>query len=217
MITDKQIAANRANAAKSTGPRTPAGKARAVRNAFTLGLTTDQLLAPSESRGSLARHATALHCHFAPATPVENLLVDRIIAASWRLRRTRIIETRVYHQRTQELDKYLQHKSSPCDPLTEVFRRTITNENCLQRLALDESRLERSLYRALKELNASKIATIKNRQIEPNSDSPQLPETPPDPPQNRPSQPNPFEPNPIPIQTHPSTPVSATLSQEPQQ
>jgi hypothetical protein len=39
MATEKQIAANRANAAKSTGPRTAAGKKRAARNSFQHGLS----------------------------------------------------------------------------------------------------------------------------------------------------------------------------------
>jgi len=39
MATEKQIAANRANAVKSTGPRSAAGKKRVSRNAFAHGLT----------------------------------------------------------------------------------------------------------------------------------------------------------------------------------
>jgi len=39
MASEKQIAANRANAKKSTGPRTPAGRAKSSRNAYRHGLS----------------------------------------------------------------------------------------------------------------------------------------------------------------------------------
>jgi hypothetical protein len=39
MATAKQVAANRANAARSTGPRTPAGREKSSRNAFRHGLS----------------------------------------------------------------------------------------------------------------------------------------------------------------------------------
>jgi hypothetical protein len=40
MATERQIAANRRNASKSTGPRSRAGKKRARHNAYQHGLTT---------------------------------------------------------------------------------------------------------------------------------------------------------------------------------
>ena len=39
MASEKQIAANRANAQKSTGPKTAAGRSKAGRNAFRHGLS----------------------------------------------------------------------------------------------------------------------------------------------------------------------------------
>ncbi|MGB5901670.1 MAG: hypothetical protein WBH00_02375 [Xanthobacteraceae bacterium] len=46
MATAKQIAANRANAKRSTGPKTAAGKARSRRNAFKHGFSVDLELTP---------------------------------------------------------------------------------------------------------------------------------------------------------------------------
>jgi hypothetical protein len=43
MATERQIAANRANAKKSTGPKTAAGKIRCSRNAFRHGLSRPML------------------------------------------------------------------------------------------------------------------------------------------------------------------------------
>ncbi len=55
MATEKQIAANRANAKRSTGPKTGAGKSRASRNAFRHGLSCPLALDSSEQVGALSR------------------------------------------------------------------------------------------------------------------------------------------------------------------
>jgi hypothetical protein len=46
MATEKQIAANRANAKKSTGPRSLAGKLKSSRNAYRHGLSSPSRLDP---------------------------------------------------------------------------------------------------------------------------------------------------------------------------
>lgn len=55
MPSDRQIAANRANARRSTGPRTTVGRLRASRNALRHGLAR-----PLPSDPALAAHVTAL-------------------------------------------------------------------------------------------------------------------------------------------------------------
>jgi hypothetical protein len=49
MATEKQIAANRANAQKSTGPKTVAGKQNSSRNAYRHGLSYPMRLDPVTS------------------------------------------------------------------------------------------------------------------------------------------------------------------------
>jgi hypothetical protein len=48
MATPAQIAANRANAQKSTGPRTAEGKAASRLNALKHGLDAESLIIPGE-------------------------------------------------------------------------------------------------------------------------------------------------------------------------
>jgi hypothetical protein len=47
MATDKQIAANQANALRSTGPKTTAGKLKSSRNAYRHGLSGEMPLDPA--------------------------------------------------------------------------------------------------------------------------------------------------------------------------
>lgn len=57
MASEKQIAANRANAKKSTGPKAPAGKLKSSSNAFRHGLSSPLPLTPAAAAkaASLAR------------------------------------------------------------------------------------------------------------------------------------------------------------------
>jgi hypothetical protein len=96
MASDKQMRANRQNARKSTGPKTPEGKAVARLNALKHGLLSQQILLPNEDEASLMQLSERLHSQLQPVGELESLLVERIVAAAWRLRRVLVVETGIY-------------------------------------------------------------------------------------------------------------------------
>ena len=70
MATTAQIAANRSNAAKSTGPLTKSGKARSSRNALRHGLTAEQVVISGEDPAAFETLQDDLYAHYQPADPV---------------------------------------------------------------------------------------------------------------------------------------------------
>ena len=87
MATPAQIKANRKNAQKSTGPRTPLGKAVASQNSTTHGLRSNRILITSDDPAEFAAHRTALLAELAPVGPMEAFLANRIVILTWHLTR----------------------------------------------------------------------------------------------------------------------------------
>jgi hypothetical protein len=87
MATPAQIAANRRNARKSTGPRTAAGKAVSSRNALRHGLAARAAIVLGEDPADLQRFRAELRAALAPKDGREELLAETAAEAAWRLRR----------------------------------------------------------------------------------------------------------------------------------
>src|ERR1700737_5632534 len=83
MATIRQITANRANATKSTGPRTPEGKSKTRFNALKSGTRSQAETIPQESEEDLKTLTAQFHQQFSPATPEECALVDIVIRNEW--------------------------------------------------------------------------------------------------------------------------------------
>jgi hypothetical protein len=96
MTSEKQAQANRRNALKSTGPKTPEGKAAVRLNANKHGLRSQEVLLPGEDEETLKELDENLRAELQPLGELENLLVDGIIAAHWRLRRLRRVEAGIF-------------------------------------------------------------------------------------------------------------------------
>jgi hypothetical protein len=96
-ISRKQLAANRSNALRSTGPRTPAGKIRSRENALRHGLTATQLLLPGETAEAFDSFRIEIIESLDPVGATENFWADRIACLMWRLRRLPVYEAALYH------------------------------------------------------------------------------------------------------------------------
>jgi hypothetical protein len=96
-MSPEQLAANRANAQKSTGPITASGRDIAKRNALKHGIFSQAVLVRTLSLRESSRKLSALHQRFRqelnPAGPLEELLVDQIVTTHWRLRRALAAES----------------------------------------------------------------------------------------------------------------------------
>jgi len=94
MTSEKQISANRLNAQKSTGPRTPEGKAAVSQNAFVHGLRSRQLLLACEDPAEYRRLAADFEAEWQPATPTEAALVEQMVVSLWKMQRLDGLERR---------------------------------------------------------------------------------------------------------------------------
>jgi hypothetical protein len=98
MSSARKAAANRQNPLKSTGPKTPDGKAAVRLNALRHGLLSEEDLIPGEDEEALRELAEGLRAELQSVGELEGLLVDRITSLLWRLRRLGRVETGVFIQ-----------------------------------------------------------------------------------------------------------------------
>src|ERR671912_1898303 len=96
MTSEKKAEANRRNALKSTGPKTPEGKDAVRLNALRHGLRSEEILLPGEDEEALRELGERLRDELQPVGELENLLVDQIIASYWRLRRLGRVEAGIF-------------------------------------------------------------------------------------------------------------------------
>jgi hypothetical protein len=149
MPTQKQIAANRQNAQKSTGPKTPTGKAAVALNALQHGAFSQHVCLPDEDEAALIALGKKLRQHLQPVGELEVVLVDRIVTALWRLRRVVAMETSL-------LEEYREDTLRALATLGKAVLRD--HGDRLGRLLRHETTFERSMYKALHELERLQAA-----------------------------------------------------------
>ena len=150
MATEKQFAANRLNAQKSTGPRTPEGRAAVRLNGVKHGLTAETIVPKGESQADFTNMLESFEAEHDPVTPTEEALVVQLALANWRLRR-------LYHQEAGFYVSELKilasiQKDLNLDDHGRMGHAAGWSEKTLGLFNRQEGRLERTFYRALHEL-----------------------------------------------------------------
>ena len=175
--SEAQIAASRTNGAKSRGPVTDEGKARAALNATRHGLLSTLTVAYGERSDSFIRLSATLYDTFDPIDEHERNLVDTMVSAIWRRSRCLSIETAgishlLLKQRTAGLPPTQPALAATYD---FVFRALVSNpaeQHTLDLLHRYEARHTRAYERAVKAL----LAYRKSCQSNPSPSVPAIPE-----------------------------------------
>ena len=102
-MSRKKLEANRANAKRSTGPRSAVGKARSRMNAWKHGLTATTLVIGNEDPAHFDRLRAELMEQYDPQSPLECELVERLSSLLWRLRRVPIFEAAIIEARRADV------------------------------------------------------------------------------------------------------------------
>ena len=102
MPSQKQLEANRLNATKSTGPRSPEGKARSSMNALKSGIDAKSQIIRGEIAANLETLVADYYSRFRPTTPEQRMLVDTLIDSEWLLRRFRVVEAQLWEKESLE-------------------------------------------------------------------------------------------------------------------
>jgi hypothetical protein len=105
---------NRANAVKSTGPRSITGKSRSKYNALKHGLAAETVVLPGENRDRYEATREEYHNWIAPRNPLEALYVNCIVDDAWTLERTKRLAAAQLAEavRSQTIDQDLADRSS---------------------------------------------------------------------------------------------------------
>jgi hypothetical protein len=177
-LSERQLAANRANAKKSTGPTSEAGKFVSKYNSITHGLTAFMICIPGEDKEMYEDFRAEFHAYFQPDNIATRGMVDELAATRWRLLRIARAENCLIRE---QMAKMRVHNQKTYDQLSidvesAIAIKALADESKIsERMDRYEARLQRHYSRLFKQLSelrrdnppAHDHSTNENRQIEP--------------------------------------------------
>ncbi len=162
----RKLASARANARKSTGPVTAAGKAASSLNAVTHGLTAQTVVLHNESRDQYQAELDHYLAHFQPQGKPEFDLVRQLAAAHWRLCRYASVESSLFEHQMEQDQEWIDDRFDNVDDPRRIaiaFDRMSGPNSALALLNRYQARLHREYretLRTLEKLQAARIARV---------------------------------------------------------
>ena len=147
MATPAQINANRANALKSTGPRSAEGKSVSRFNALKHGIDAASIVIPGEDPADYDALVAAYHRDFRPQSPSETFHVDTMIRADWQKLRLQRVEADLHRTLLTE---------TPGASLAAALLSDSPAAKLLARIQRQIAAFERTWYRANTELRRAR-------------------------------------------------------------
>ena len=152
--SERRLAANRANAQLSTGPRTEAGKAVSSLNAVKTGLCGRAvLLADEEEAADYRAHVERVYAWWEPANLEEHALVQALADTQWRLESIPGLESALYAQARLRGEPVLTHPDPVAQRLLLQAQAEVAEAKALKNLRLHERRLRKQFEQDKAELN----------------------------------------------------------------
>ncbi len=147
-----QLAANRANAQLSIGPRTAAGKEVSKLNAVKTALTGRTVLLPTDDVAAYEHHVREFMKELNPVGIREQCLAQSIADNMWRLARIPALESAIFGHGYIEFAGQFESEE-PEDGLALIEAHTfLTYQKQIRNLHIQESRLQRQRAKDMAEL-----------------------------------------------------------------
>ena len=99
-ISHKKIEANKRNAKRSTGPKTPEGKAKSAMNSIKYGIYSDKYLIKDESYEDFDNYRKKILRCLNPTNPVLFDMATHVVSNGWEYQRCTLLESKILNSKS---------------------------------------------------------------------------------------------------------------------
>ena len=170
MATERQIAANRENSKKSTGPTSAEGLETSSRNRLSNGFSSNVNVIPGEDPEEFKALIIDFMAQYEPANPTEQVLVEKMAVNQWLGLRAIRLQTNAFCKQMI----FKEDKTAVPQDLSLLIRYKTTADNAFHKA-------HNELVKAQKERKKSEIGFVpQSAPAQPENESKIVPITPPD-------------------------------------